>query len=391
MHRTRLPVLLCTTLLACGGARITGDLSDSGVADGGASDGGSAGDGGAPGDGGTTGDGGGDGGTIGDGGTTGDGGTAGDGGGDGGGLVGTDEDHDGWTVEAGDCDDTDENIHPYADDPCYDDIDANCEEDDEYDCDDDGYTSAEYGGDDCDDANDAIHPGAGDATPDGVDDDCDDELDEDVCNVYAPLANETGYRTYDTLFFDGETYTEQVEQAGWDAAAGTATVTRSLTGGMPLTMVITEYWQCHEDGHVTVSGYTTKAGSYGVGDINFSEPSQRLLPATEMVKGASWSTSYTATDTDTGDLWTVAADYTVEGTDSIDVAAGTFAVTVLQATYSITDLSGYVGDREGVVRYYLAPGIGVVYSIDTLSDATVAEERELIDYDGFLALDPASL
>ena len=63
-----------------------------------------------------------------------------------------------------------------------------CEEGDEYDHDQDGYTSATYGGDDCDDADPAIYPGAP-----GYDDDC-QPIQEDT----GDSSRDTGEPTWDT-------------------------------------------------------------------------------------------------------------------------------------------------------------------------------------------------
>lgn len=141
-----------------------------------------------------------------------------------------DEDRDGWTVAAGDCDDNDYAVNPGAtetcnskDDDCdektdetfdadgdehwdaaqcdygddcddadatiytgatevpYDDIDQDCDEADLVDVDGDGYTGAGAGGPDCVDDNPDVHPNAEEVVGNGLDDDCvdGDSLDAD--------------------------------------------------------------------------------------------------------------------------------------------------------------------------------------------------------------------
>jgi hypothetical protein len=107
---------------------------------------------------------------------------------------------DGYASAGGDCDDTDETIHPDAEEVC-DEVDNNCNgETDEgvepgtyfEDSDGDGHGKADVMmdscvlpdgfasvGDDCDDAVTTIHPGAEEIC-DGVDNNCDGEIDEGV-------------------------------------------------------------------------------------------------------------------------------------------------------------------------------------------------------------------
>jgi len=82
-----------------------------------------------------------------------------------------------------DCDDADATINPNADDAWYDGIDSNCQGDDDYDQDGDGFQALGEidGGDDCDDTDGDTWPGATDTWYDGVDSDCDgaDDYDQD--------------------------------------------------------------------------------------------------------------------------------------------------------------------------------------------------------------------
>ena len=114
-----------------------------------------------------------------------------------------DQDGDGFTELTGDCDDLDANVHPDAQEVCYNDIDDNCNgvEDEEgatsgrvwyQDYDGDGYGKEEltllacdqpegYAAEkwDCQEDNAAIHPGAVEVC-DAVDNDCDGQIDEDT-------------------------------------------------------------------------------------------------------------------------------------------------------------------------------------------------------------------
>ena len=66
----------------------------------------------------------------------------------------TDEDGDGFDAEehgGEDCDDTDPEIYPGAEEVYYDGVDADCDDASDYDADGDGEDAQEYGGEDCDD------------------------------------------------------------------------------------------------------------------------------------------------------------------------------------------------------------------------------------------------
>jgi uncharacterized protein (TIGR03382 family) len=95
------------------------------------------------------------------------------------------EEPSGYVDNDADCEDTDPEIHPDAEEVCEDGIDNDCDgatdEDDEdcietpVDADGDGYSEEE----DCDDGDASASPGADEVCDDGIDNDCDDEIDED--------------------------------------------------------------------------------------------------------------------------------------------------------------------------------------------------------------------
>jgi len=99
----------------------------------------------------------------------------------------TDNDEDGYAIEGGscgpvDCDDTDGDIYPGAQEIPYDGIDQDCDGSDLTDVDGDEYDAEAAGGDDCDDDNAAVNPGAQEVC-NGIDDDCDSLVDDDDSDV----------------------------------------------------------------------------------------------------------------------------------------------------------------------------------------------------------------
>ena len=109
-----------------------------------------------------------------------------------------DEDGDGWTVAAGDCDDGDSSIHPEAYDPYYDGVDSDCAGNDDFDADGDGWDSEAHnpGGGDCDDQDPAVNPGTDEVPDNGLDDDCDGAVDDllDLDQQRVILGQDSGSR-----------------------------------------------------------------------------------------------------------------------------------------------------------------------------------------------------
>jgi hypothetical protein len=90
-----------------------------------------------------------------------------------------DEDEDGFAARV-DCDDTDPDVHPGADEVWYDGVDQDCDGNDD---DADGDSFAGDTGPDCDDTDPTVHPGASEVC-DGADDDCDGEPDDGVTTTW---------------------------------------------------------------------------------------------------------------------------------------------------------------------------------------------------------------
>ena len=88
-----------------------------------------------------------------------------------------DWDEDGYTENEGDCDDENPNANPGMEEEYYDDLDANCDGLSDFDADQDGHLSDNWGGDDCDDNNPDIHPGMEEDPTDDIDSNCDGEAD----------------------------------------------------------------------------------------------------------------------------------------------------------------------------------------------------------------------
>lgn len=82
-----------------------------------------------------------------------------------------DLDGDGFN-QAQDCDDSNPDINPDAEDMAGDGVDSDCDGVDGVDADGDGFAGIESGGDDCDDADVSINPDATDVGWNGIDEDC---------------------------------------------------------------------------------------------------------------------------------------------------------------------------------------------------------------------------
>lgn len=139
-----------------------------------------------------------------------------------------DEDSDGYvSVEFGgvDCDDTNANINPGAEEAWYDGVDSNCDGADDFDQDADGHTASTFGGDDCNDTEATAFAGAVEAD-NGVDDDCDGAIDEDFVAPNDVLVTEIMTHPLERSERDAEWFEVQnvsarnIDLVGWKIVSG---------------------------------------------------------------------------------------------------------------------------------------------------------------------------
>jgi len=155
--------------------------------------------------------------------------------------VAGDGDGDGFASEAAggdDCDDTDPQTYPGADEVWYDGIDENCDGADDFDQDADGHEAATYGGDDCDDTAATAFPGGVEAD-NGVDDDCDGAVDEDFVSPNDLLITEVMTHPLALSERDAEWIEVQnvssrnIDLKGWTLFSGAETVVIGSSVSLP--------------------------------------------------------------------------------------------------------------------------------------------------------------
>ncbi len=117
----------------------------------------------------------------------------------------SDDDHDGFSEDEGDCDDTSRDVHPGSIEIPYNGIDDDCSDGDLVDSDGDGYLAVAAGGEDCDDTNPKVYPGAQEIAYNGVDEDCNgsDYADADLDGHPAESAGGDDCDDFDPLTYPG--------------------------------------------------------------------------------------------------------------------------------------------------------------------------------------------
>jgi hypothetical protein len=296
-------------------------------------------------------------------------------------------DGDGYQSEDGggdDCDDDDPGVNPGVPEDCGDDDDEDCDPDTvPCDCDGDGSQDAACGGDDCDDADPDVYAGASEAAADGMDNDCDGEVDEDAyCHLLMPMSNgSAATKTYDTLAWDGNRYTELAYVLSWDDSTGRGTIFRDFTGSSG-DMQVTQEVACDETGGWAL-GVEIVSGGTAIAAVSYSEPRPDLVPFDELTEGMSWPYAYDGEDGTWGTLYEARGTFTVGAPETVTTTAGTFDAVVIVNDYEIIDPSFGLLDRQGRATVYYVERLGIVKVEDLAPDGSVQESRELTAYTGY--------
>lgn len=214
------------------------------------------------------------------------------------GLSDYDQDGDGYESDAfnenpsaggGDCQDSDPEYFPYADDVPYDNRDTDCDGADDYDYDGDGSRSEDYGkGLDCDDYDAEVNISS-DEQLNGKDDDCDGEIDT-VCDAALSEYLYVGKTDYD--------------QAGYAVALGDLD-----DDGMAEVIVGGPYYNA------------SSAGANGRGIVAIFEGDTELPASPGDLRDAAYTIQGDGSSDGLGFFVTVLGDYDGDGTNDLAMSA----------------------------------------------------------------------
>jgi len=224
----------------------------------------------------------------------------------------TDADDDGFdSLAAGgdDCDDDNPMVNPEAEDPWYDGEDSNCDNADDFDQDGDGYQVNSYndepagGGGDCQDSNPDMYPGADDEWYDGIDSDCDGSNDYDQdgdgfdalsgggddCDDLDPMVNPDNAEKLNGLDDDCNGWADD-SVPGWNADRAYPGPAADSYAGYAITLGDLD---SDGDNDLIVGGYAVGGGQGGIGifDGGSVKPD-----GTDIQSGHSWVTGAGGSD-----------------------------------------------------------------------------------------------
>ena len=233
----------------------------------------------------------------------------------------------GYVDNNDDCNDSNDDINPDAEETWYDGTDSDCDEASDYDADGDGFDSDEYDGEDCDDGSDTAHPGHAEVCDDGEDNNCDGEL--DACSISGTWYGETlGDRAGSRVSAAGD-----VNGDGMMDLAMTSSLYNGDGTGLGSTYIVYgpgtgEDVLTSADAIIVGQEDQERSGSgVGGGDINGDEYGDLVIGALGIDDGGAYSGGgYVFLGPIVGSADTTSADYRFVGEVPLDYAGSAVAM-----------------------------------------------------------------